>query len=646
LNLAYKIIKEHLIEGNLEEDNQIMIKVDQTLGNDLTGIMAGQLLESVEADKIWTELSVIYSDHNTLAISPDNSNDHLYLKLISQKYGIYYSKPGNGICHTLHYQRFARPGKVLLGADSHTPTSGALAMLAIGSGGLTVAKSIVGEGYRMHKPKVLNVKLKGKLKAGVSAKDISLEVLRLLSVKGGVGYIIEYTGEGIKNLSVPERATITNMSTELGALTGIFPSDKVTRDFLKAQNREDEWVELLPDENCYYDKILEIDLKDLEPLVARPHMPDLVKKVGKLEDIEVSSVFIGSCTNSSYADIAKAAKILKNNKVHKDVDLTIAPGSRQILQQLSKDGVLDILIESGARILECACGPCIGIGQVPHNKGVSLRTSNRNFIGRSGNNNAYIYLCGPEVAAASAIKGIIVHPSEVVDCIELKDCIEPNQYVVDDWQIIPPFEVEKRKVEIIKGENISEIPLKGKLKNSLDAKVVIKLENNITTDDIMPSSSDIMSHISNIPKLAEYTFCFRDKDFVERAKELKKTIIIAGENYGQGSSREHAALLPMFLGIEAVIAKSYARIHKENLINYGLLPLLFTEDDDYERIRYLDQLVIENLHEQIKSGRVVVKNTTQNYQFETMIEISDYDRNIMESGGILNYLKESIKNRK
>ena len=577
LSVVYKILKTHIVEGSLDKDGSIKISVDQTLWNDLTGIVAGQVLESIDKCRIENDLSVIYADHNTVATTPDNSNDHLYLKLIAEKYGMYYSKPGNGICHTLHCQRFARPGKVLIGGDSHTPTSGALGMIAIGSGGLTVGKSMLGEGFRFKRPKVLNVILEGELNDGVSAKDISLEMLRRLTVKGGKGYIIEFGGEGIRNLSVTERQTITNMCTELGALTGIFPSDEVTRKFMKAQNREEEWIELLPDDDASYDKVMKIELGHLKPMVAMPHMPDMVAEVSDLEDIPVDSVFIGSCTNSSYSDIARAAEILRGRKVHKDVDLTIAPGSRQTLLQLTRAGVIGDLVDAGARILECACGPCIGIGQVPHDKGVSLRTSNRNFKGRSGNEYAGLYLSGPEIAAASAVTGKISEPGEIMDVSLLAACLEPGEYAVDDSQIIAPAEQLKSDLVAVKGSNISEMPLKGQLKDRIDAGIVIKLEDNITTDDILPSGTNIMGLIANIPELAKYTFHFKDPAFVKRAGDLKQSMIIAGENYGQGSSREHAALLPMYLGVEAVVAKSYARIHKENLINHGLLPLCFQE---------------------------------------------------------------------
>jgi len=620
------------------------MRVDQTLGHDLTGIMAGLILESVQADKVSTETSVFYCDHNTLATSTENADDHLYLKTVAQRFGVYFSKPGNGICHTLHLQRFGKPGKVLLGADSHTPTAGALGMLAIGSGGLSVAKSMVGEGFKLTTPKVLNIRLMGALRPGVSAKDIALEALRVLSVKGGTGYIAEYTGEGIKSLSIPQRATLTNMSIEMGATAGIFPSDQRTYDFLKAQGRQRDWVELLPDADAEYDKVLEINLDNLEPLVAKPHMPDLVVKAKEAGHVKPNSVFIGSCTNSSYSDIAKAAAILKGRKVHKDIDLTVAAGSRQVLQHLVKDGVLADLVAAGARILECACGPCIGMGQVPPVKGISVRTSNRNFKGRSGTNDAFVYLVSPETAAATALAGRITDPRDIADVNILRECLEPGPYLIDDSMIITPDEVkDNKKIEIIRGENIAPLPERGPLRNAIDATVVIKLGDNITTDDIIPGGTEILKYIANIPQFAEYTFCYTDATFVERAKKLGNSVIIGGENYGQGSSREHAALLPMFLGVEAVVAKSFARIHKENLINYGILPLLFKNKKDYERIDKDDRFRIDDVHEQVEKGDVRIRVVNKNIEFETELEASEFDKRLLRSGGASNYLRTKLK---
>jgi aconitate hydratase len=644
LSVTKKIISSHLLEGKMVANEQITIKVDQTLWSDLTGIMGAQILESTQADKVSTNPSIIYCDHNTIAASTENSDDHLYMRTAAQRFGLYYSKPGNGICHFLHCQRFGKPGQVMLGADSHTPTSGALGMIAIGSGGLSVAKSMLGEGFRLTTPKVLNIKLTGRFRPGVSAKDVTLEALRVLSVKGGIGYIIEFTGDGIKNISVPQRATIANMSIEMGATTGIFPSDEVTRNFLKAQGREEDWIEIMPDHDAEYNKVLEIDLSQLEPLAAKPHMPDLVVKVREVRDVKVGSVFIGSCTNASYSDIAKAARILKGKKVHKEIDLTVGPGSKQVLEQLIEDGILKDLVESGARILESACGPCIGIGQAPPGKGIAVRTSNRNFPGRSSTTDASVYLVSPETAAATAITGKITDPRDIFDVKLLQDCKEPSVYKIDDSMIIAPSDVEDYKsIEIIRGKNIVPLPERDVLKKTVSATVVLKLGDNITTDDIIPAGSNILKYIANIPKFAEYTFCYTDPTFVERAKALKTSVILGGDNYGQGSSREHAALLPMFLGVEAVVAKSYARIHKENLINYGILPLVFKNKADYEKVDINDVFVIENVYDQVDKGEVTIKVINKNIEFTTLIELSDYDKRVLKEGGAVNYLKNKLK---
>ncbi|KUK73219.1 MAG: Aconitate hydratase/aconitase [Clostridiales bacterium 38_11] len=640
LNITKKIINSHLLEGSILPNEQITIKVNQTLWTDLTGVMGAQIMESLQPDKLSANPSIFYVDHNTLATSTETSDDHLYLRTVSQRYGAYFSKPGNGVCHFLHVQRFAKPGQVMLGADSHTPTSGALGMLAIGSGGLTVAKGMLGDGFKITTPKVLNIKLTGKLQPGVSAKDIALEIMRILSVKGGVGYILEYTGNGIETLSVPQRATITNMSIETGATAGIFPSDEVTRTFLKAQEREQDWIELLPDADAEYDKVIDINMGELEPLVAKPHMPDLVCKVKEVGKVKVGSVFIGSCTNASYSDIAKAAKILKGRKVHKEVDLTVAPGSKQVLEQLINEGVLVDLIASGARILECACGPCVGIGQAPPAKGVAVRTSNRNFPGRSGTIDASVYLVSPETAAATALTGEITDPRDIFNISELTDVVELKDYPVDDSMIIRPEDVSAPKsVEIIRGNNITKLPERGPLNDTIKATIALKLGDNITTDDIIPAGSAILKYIANIPKFAEYTFCYTDPTFVKRAKQLKNTVIVGGENYGQGSSREHAALLPMFLGVEVVIAKSFARIHKENLFNYGILPLIFKNKEDYEKIEMNDVLVIDDLYAQVDKGEVKMMLVNKNIDIEAVLVASDYDKQVLKSGGAVNYLK-------
>lgn len=638
-NIVYQILRSHLMEGDLVPGNPITIRVDQTLGHDLTAIMAGQTFLAVGADKVQTEASVFYCDHNTLCVSSENADDHLFLKTAAERFGAYFSKPGNGICHFLHCQRFAKPGKVLLGADSHTPTSGALGMLAIGSGGLTVAEAALGQGFRMNAPKVMGVRLTGRLHPGVSAKDIALELLRQVSVKGGIGYVVEYFGDGVATLSISERQTIANMSIELGATTGIFPSDEATRIFLESQNRGNDYMPLQAEDGAGYDKIVDIDLSALEPLVAEPSMPDKVRTARSVSNVRPGSVFIGSCTNASYSDIAKAARVLKGRKVNKDIDCTVAPGSRQVLAQLIQDGVLADLVESGCRILECACGPCIGIGQVPPHNGISVRTSNRNFPGRSGSNDAYVYLASPETVAATAVTGHITDPRDLMDVSVLSDIKEPEHYIVDDSSFITPADVpDRHAVTVVKGPNISDLPMRGPARGTIDAGVVLKLGDNVTTDDIIPGGSAILKYISNIPEFARYTFCYTDPDFVRRAKELGHSIIVGGSNYGQGSSREHAAMLPMYLGVEAVLAKSFARIHKENLINYGLLPLQFEREDDYDQIQQGDQIMLDNVRESIQSGCFTVRVPARNISFPAVLRVSEQDKVLLLEGGALNHL--------
>ncbi|MFA6504664.1 MAG: aconitate hydratase [Treponemataceae bacterium] len=642
-SIAKKILESRLVAGDLSSGGQIAIAVDQTLWSDLTGIMGGQILENVGAEKVITEPTVFYVDHNTLATSTENADDHLYLRTIARRYGIYYSKPGNGICHSLHLQRFAVPGRVLLGADSHTPTSGALGMLAIGAGGLSVAKCMLGESFRMVLPKILKIELRGELRPGVSAKDLALESLRQLTVKGAIGYIIEFAGAGVKTLSVPQRATIANMSIEMGATTGIFPSDATTLAFMKGQGREADWRELLPDPDAEYNKSITIDMSRLESLAARPHMPDLVSAVRTLGGVAVSSVFIGSCTNASFSDISKAAAILKGRKVAQSVELTVAPGSRQVLAQLIASGALADLTASGARLLECACGPCIGIGQAPAAKGVAVRTSNRNFPGRSGTVDASVYLTGPETAAATALTGTLTDSRDVFDAERLRACVEPEYYPVDDGLFIPPVPVvEALRTEIIRGSGITFLPEFDPLDDFISAVVAIKLGDNITTDDIIPGGSSILKFIADIPRFAEYVFHYVDPSFVERAKSLEISIIVGGENYGQGSSREHAALLPRFLGVKAVIAKSYARIHKENLINYGMLPLVLKNPNDYALIEVGDSLEIADVHAAVESGAVSLRVPSKGLTIAAALELSDYDRRVILSGGAVNYLRENL----
>ena len=643
-NIVYKILRSHLLEGNLQEGEQIKISVDQTLGHDLTAIMAGQVFAAVNADKVATEASVFYCDHNVLATTSENTDDHVFLKTSAARFGAYFSKPGNGICHFLHCQRFAKPGKVMLGADSHTPTSGALGMLAIGNGGLTVAKAALGEGFKFTAPKVLEVRLEGKLNPGVAAKDVALELLRILSVKGCIGYVVEYTGSGIATLSIPERQTIANMSIEMGATTGIFPSDEVTKAFLEAQDRGEDYVALMPDADAKYDRSICVNMSELQPLVALPSMPDNVYPVSEKNDVKPQSVFIGSCTNASYSDIRKAALVLRGKKVHQDIDCTIAAGSRQVLQQLVADGVIADLVSAGCRILESACGPCIGVGQVPCHNGLAVRTSNRNFPGRCGNNDAGVCIVSPETAAATAIRGVLSAASDVMDVAELNSVLEPQHYCIDDSMIIRPQDIADNKaVQVIKGPNISDIPMKGSVLENINAGVVIKLGDNVTTDDIIPAGASILKYIANIPKFAEYTFCYTDPEFVQRAKDMGTSIIIGGENYGQGSSREHAAMLPMFLGVQAVIAKTYARIHKENLFNYGIIPLQFKNNEDYDLITPGDRLEIKDVLKGLETGEFMIYCNERNYEFPAILIASETDKEMLRMGGALNVLAAKLK---
>jgi aconitate hydratase len=582
LNLAKKIIKEHLLSGEMVLGNEIAIKIDQTLTQDSTGTMAYLQFEAIGVPRVKTKRSVAYIDHNTLQTGFENADDHRYIQTVAAKHGIYFSKPGNGICHQVHLERFGIPGMTLLGSDSHTPTAGGLGMLAIGAGGLDVAVAMGGGPYYLTMPEVYRVNLKGSLKPWVSAKDIILEVLRILTVKGGVGKVIEYTGEGVKTLTVPERATITNMGAELGATTSIFPSDEVTRDFLKAQGRVQDWIELLPDKDAEYDGELEIDLDTLEPLAAKPHSPDNVAKVKDIGKIKINQVAIGSCTNSSYVDMMKVASILKGRTVHPDVSLVISPGSKQVLTMLAQNGALADMVTAGARVLESACGPCIGMGQSPASNAVSLRTFNRNFEGRSGTVSAKVYLVSPEVAAVSAITGVLTDPNEFGKTPEIS---MPKEFLINDNLIIPPVpEAEAKDIEIVRGPNIKPFPVNKELDDTVGGNVLIKVEDNITTDHIMPSNAKLLPFRSNIPHLAEYCLTPCDPEFPKRAKENGGGFIVGGSNYGQGSSREHAALVPLYLGIKGVLAKSFARIHMANLINSGILPLTFKNAKDYDKI--------------------------------------------------------------
>lgn len=634
-NLAEKILSNHIVEGELRKGSSIGIKIDQTLTQDSTGTMAYLQLEAMGIDKVKTKRSVAFVDHNMLQQGFENADDHEFIKTVASKHGVYFSKPGNGVCHQVFLERFAVPGETLIGSDSHTPTAGAVGMLAMGAGGLDVALAMAGGAYYINVPKVCKVNIIGNFKPMVTGKDVVLEVLRRLTVKGGVSKIFEYGGEGIKNLSVPQRAIITNMGAELGATTSIFPSDERTLEFFKAQGREEDWFEFKADEDAVYDEEITIDLNTLEPLAAMPHSPDNVKKVSEIGKIKVDQVAIGSCTNSSYEDLMKVAKILKGKKVHPDVSLVIAPGSRQVMEMIARNGALADIISSGARILENGCGPCIGMGQAPGTNGVSLRTFNRNFYGRSGTLSAKVYLVSPETAAVSAIKGVLTDPRE----LETDLCINmPERFIVDDSMILKPAE-DGTKVEVKRGPNIKPFPINKELGDKIEGKILIKVEDNITTDHIMPSNSKLLPFRSNIPYLSQFCFNTIDTDFPNRAKNLGGGFIIAGENYGQGSSREHAALAPLYLGVRGVIAKSFARIHKANLINNGIVPLEFKNEADYNEVDPLDELVIDNIKEALTKGSVKVKNISKNSEFEVLIDLTEKEIQVIKAGGRLNYVK-------
>lgn len=636
-NLVYKILKNHIVEGNLKTGEPISIKIDKTLTQDSTGTMAYLQLEAMGIDRVKTKKSVAFIDHNMLQQGFENADDHKFIQTVASKYGVYFSKPGNGICHQIFLERFATPGDTLIGSDSHTPTAGGVGMLAMGAGGLDVALAMGGDSYNINTPKVVKVELKGKLNKMVAAKDVILEVLRICTVKGGVGKVFEYCGEGIKGLSVPERGTITNMGAELGATTSIFPSDERTLEFFKAQDREDDWIELRADEDAIYDEEIVINLNDLKPLTAKPHSPDNVITVEEAGNIKVDQVFIGSCTNSSYEDLMKVSKILKGNKVHKDVSLVIGPGSRQVMEMIARNGALADIISSGARILENSCGPCIGMGQAPGTNGISLRTVNRNFYGRSGTLSGQIYIVSPETAAVSAIRGYLTDPREMDVDIKVD---MPQRFIIDDSMIIKPAKTNA-EVEVVRGPNIKPFPINKELENKINGKVLIKVDDNITTDHIMPSNSKLLPFRSNIPYLSEFCFNTIDKEFPKRAKEFNGGFIVAGENYGQGSSREHAALAPLYLGVKAVIAKSFARIHKANLINNGIIPFEFKNPLDYENMDLTDELEIEDVKNKLKSGVLNIKNITKNIEVELIAKLTLKEMDVIKSGGRLNYVKNN-----
>ena len=639
--VAEKILKAHLVEGEFKKGNEIGIKIDQTLTQDATGTMAYIEFEAIGIPRVRTEKSVAYIDHNTLQSGFENADDHRFIGSVAKKRGISFSRPGNGICHQVHLERFGIPGKTLIGSDSHTPTGGGLGMIAIGAGGLDVAVAMGGGTYYITYPKIVKVELKGKLSPWVSAKDVILEVLRRMSVKGGVGKVMEYCGEGVKTLSVPERATITNMGAELGATTSIFPSDERTYEFLKAQKREQVWQEIKADEDAVYDEEIVIDLSTLEPLVACPHSPDNVKTIKELEGMKIDQVCIGSCTNSSLLDMMKVAYILKGKTVHPDVSLSIAPGSKQVLNMLSLDGALSDIIDAGARILESACGPCIGMGQSPNSKGVSLRTFNRNFPGRSGTKDAGVYLLSPEAAAISAIRGVLTDPRELG---EMPDFRLPETFVINDNMItLPADEKDADKVEILKGPNIKSYPKTSPLADSLSVQCSLKVGDNITTDHIMPAGSKILPLRSNIPEISKYCFSAVDETFPQRALSLGSSVIVGGSNYGQGSSREHAALAPLYLGIKAVIVKSFARIHKANLVNAGILPLTFENEADYDKISQSDTLEFSDLRNAVAKDSVIYASlSSTGEKIPLNLELSERERKIILDGGLLDYTRELL----
>ena len=638
LNLAQKIIKEHLVSGEMKAGSEISIRIDQTLTQDSTGTMAYLQFEAMGIDRVKTKKSVAYIDHNTIQSGFENADDHKYIQTVTAKHGIYFSKPGNGICHQVQLERFGVPGMTLLGSDSHTPTGGGIGMLAIGAGGLDVAVAMGGGAYYLMMPKVCKVNLTGKLQPWVAAKDIILEVLRILSVKGGVGKVIEYGGDALANLSVPERATITNMGAELGATTSIFPSDDVTREFMRAQGREDDWKSLASDADAVYDEEITIDLDKLVPLAARPHSPDNVETVEKIGPIKVDQVAIGSCTNSSYMDMMKVAAVLKGKTVHPDVSLVISPGSKQVLTMLAKNGALADMVAAGARILESACGPCIGMGQSPKTDAISLRTFNRNFYGRSGTASAQVYLVSPEVAVASALTGVLTDPRTLGDAPKVE---MPKEFLINDNLVLDPAPAGN-DVEVVRGPNIKPFPLNTKMADTVSGTALIKVEDNITTDHIMPSNAKLLPYRSNIPYLSEFCLVPCDADFPKHAKENGGGFIVAGSNYGQGSSREHAALAPLYLGIKGVLAKSFARIHAANLVNSGILPMTFDNEADYDTIDQFDELVIEGAPEQVKNGDVVtVKNVTKGLTYKMNIALSDRQKDMMLAGGLINYTREN-----
>ena len=642
LTLTEKILKAHLVDGEFVKGGEIGIRIDQTLTQDATGTMAYLEYEAMGVPRVKTEKSVAYIDHNTLQSGFENADDHRFIGSVCKKHGIYFSRPGNGICHQVHLERFGIPGKTLIGSDSHTPTGGGIGMIAIGAGGLDVAVAMGGGAYYITYPQIVKVNLTGKLSPWVSAKDVILEVLRRISVKGGVGKVMEYCGEGVKTLSVPERATITNMGAELGATTSIFPSDEITQAFLKAQDRGSVWTELKADDDAVYDEVIDIDLSKLVPQAACPHSPDNVKNMEEIGKLKVDQVCIGSCTNSSFVDMMKVAYILKGKTVDPSVSLAIAPGSKQVLNMLASNGALATMIDAGARILESACGPCIGMGQAPNSSGVSLRTFNRNFLGRSGTKDGQIYLVSPETAAASALTGYLTDPRTLG---EMPDIRVPEQFKINDNMVVPPASVEEMdSVEVLRGPNIKPYPETAPLVESIECQISLKVGDNITTDHIMPAGAKILPLRSNSPAISQHCFTVCDEEFPRRAKNMGKSIIVGGSNYGQGSSREHAALAPLYLGIKAVLVKSFARIHRANLINAGILPLTFVNENDYDKISQGDEITIENVRADIEAGKtqLTVTNKTTGDEIPVLCELTGRTRDIILAGGLLDYTREQL----
>ena len=638
MTIAQKIIKAHLVSGDMTPGSEVALRIDQTLTQDATGTMAYLEFETMGIPRVKTELSIAYVDHNTLQCGFENADDHRYLQTVAAKHGVYFSRPGNGICHQVHLERFGKPGKTLIGSDSHTPTGGGIGMLAFGAGGMDVAVAMGGGAYYITMPKMFKVNLTGKLRPYVTAKDVSLELLRILSVKGGVGAIVEWGGEGVATLSVPERATITNMGTELGATTSIFPSDETTRAFLKAQGREADYTPLCSDADAVYDRIIDIDLSTLEPMIACPHSPDNVVEVNTLSAVKVDQVCIGSCTNSSLSDMLKVAAMLKGKTIAPSVSLSISPGSRQVLSMLADCGALADILASGARVLECACGPCIGMGFSPSSGGVSLRTFNRNFLGRSGTKDGQVYLVSPETAVASALTGYITDPTTTVGELNVS---MPDSFKIDDSAVLAPLSVEEAaNAEVLRGPNIKEFPKSKAFSDTLDAKLVLKVGDNITTDHIMPAGAKILPYRSNIPHLSKFCFEVCDPTFPERAKAAGDGIIVGGSNYGQGSSREHAALVPMYLGIRGVIAKSFARIHIANLINSGILPMTFENPEDYDKLDQDADLQITGIVSGMAEGKLTVTDRTTGNKFNVLCSLTERQRAILLAGGLLNYTKE------